>query len=224
MSHSRNTLLFRFPVDRTLDKFSNLLKIRQDEITERPTLWEDSNTSGSMNLKLSPQYSGCWVVDGWVHVYGETKGESSMGSVQIGARLPNGAYELMRLEATPTGNQELTLTCTLSNVEYVGGVITEAQGMAILEALEHYAVKLEAKIREWCETTSNKVTPASGRPEWWPKSGATIVKWKAAYRKLAPLREKHGDNISEIAREAKMDRERVSHILQWANLSPEAHT
>lgn len=64
---------------------------------------------------------------------------------------------------------------------------------------------------------------AGVRPKWWPKHGSTKVKWKASYRKLKPLREKHGDNLTAIARDAKMSRERVSHIFQWAELDPEAH-
>jgi hypothetical protein len=60
-------------------------------------------------------------------------------------------------------------------------------------------------------------------PKWWPKKGATKVKWKTDLRALRRLREKHGNNFRVIAKDAKMSRGRVSRIFQWAELDPEAH-
>jgi len=72
-------------------------------------------------------------------------------------------------------------------------------------------------------------TPSRKRPAWWPKTPATKLRWKSDYRLIRPLHD-NGLNASQISKtllEAKgkrINRERVTHILEWAQFDPEAHS
>jgi hypothetical protein len=63
--------------------------------------------------------------------------------------------------------------------------------------------------------------PTSTVPKWWPR-GAKLLRWKAKYPNVARAYRELG-TIRDVAVQLRMDRETVSHILEWGRRSPEAH-
>jgi hypothetical protein len=59
-------------------------------------------------------------------------------------------------------------------------------------------------------------------PKWWPKQAQKKLRWKGYYRKIKPLFDE-GLSNSEISERTGIRRQDISHILEWADLSPEAH-
>ena len=71
-------------------------------------------------------------------------------------------------------------------------------------------------------TPRSQSAEAGDFPRWWPKNRITQLRWKAAWKRIAPLH-RNGYKIVEIARRLQINRDRVSHIIQWQSRDPTAH-